>query len=308
MTHINRAILTTLAVTIFFCVNVLAQGPPNSLLTGLTPADCVPPQPGICPPTGWTLVRTQNFETTLGAGESFIQTTAIQSDFAHGTGTKAAMRQYAGGDYQGGWILDGTQVNSREVYWSWYEFLEPQARINIDLFVGRRNLDGVTDLIFDWQPRAGCLYNCVDGDMSIFAEGVTPPDPPNFSIYDGIQNPKQGFWVQYEMHVKANDPGVSNGLMRLYQDGVLLQEAVNLNLNGTVEMAQSSVEVGGVYTSLTFYNDAAHTICSAPTEFGAFDVNYGDWSLPNPCPLQSPPSGFVPIFKRFFDDIIVLKR
>lgn len=303
-----------------FTVTGAQQG---ALLTGCTVSAANTPSCTI--PSGWTLVTTEGFENgSLGTGESLCNGMSIESGVSH-SGSSALVGQYSGGDQQRCWSLSPSQINAREVYVSWYEFNESQGRINIDLWLGARWIYGaggvpITDVDFNWNPGAdpsdggtggagACYTNCSLGQVVIFAEGTG--GLPNFSQYNGKSvNPKWGSWVQYEMHIKMNDPNVSNGTMELYQNGVLIQSKYNANLIGGQEGANANIQIGGVYSSFVYYDDSANTQCSPSTRLGAYTVVYGNWNNQDACPNQAPPNppGVVPIFKRYFDDIIVIKQ
>jgi hypothetical protein len=192
--------------------------------------------------------------------------------------------------------------------------------------IGRVLLGGggrLTDTIFDWQPGAsGCYYNCVYGQLSVFGEGQNGTPYPNFAKYLAANTPGWGAWHQWEAHLKNNTPGsndlsaLTDGLYDLFKDGVLVGH-VATNLNGSLEMAQSDLELGGVYSYYTYWDDANHTTCSPVTRYGVYDQNYGNFNSQNPCPNQSPATsyngvsnkaGYGPVFKRYFDDIIILKK
>jgi hypothetical protein len=79
--------------------------------------------------------------------------------------------------------------------------------------------------------------------------------------------------------------GAANGALQLFINGQLSQQSLNANLNGSVSMANSDVEVGGVITD---FCDAAANVRANP-----FTV----------CPSASPSP-----FNRYFDDIIIMKK
>ena len=279
----------------------------QGLLTGMAPSH-------FSVPAGWTLVTTQDFESgTLPGGQGLCSDghggTAFELGFGHGGSSRAVFRQITSDNTQACWFLNGNAINSRDVYYSWYEYSEAQGRLNVDNELSRRVLyvggNPVTDININWQPGANsCYFNCVLGQTALFAEGTA--GYPNFSNYGGVQNPKWGNWVQYELHVRANDPGLANGEIELFQDGVLIQQNTNKNFSGSLDMSVSNIEIGGVYTEQMHYTDGTYSTCS--NTLTPWTVSFGNFSNGCPCPAECPPSGYVPIFKRYFDDIIVLKR
>jgi hypothetical protein len=81
----------------------------------------------------------------------------------------------------------------------------------------------------------------------------------------------------------------------------------NKNLNNKADMSNMSINIGGVYTKLTWILSNG----SCASEFGGgSDTGPRVYNFSNlcPCPNQCPPNGYVPIFKRYFDDVIVMKK
>jgi hypothetical protein len=80
-------------------------------------------------------------------------------------------------------------------------------------------------------------------------------------------------------------------------------------------MVGQSVEIGGQYTKLVWGKINSSGTCNGtPSDYlgdGRDDCGRArepNWNIPCYYPNECPPSGVVPIFKRYFDDIIVLKR
>ena len=121
-----------------------------------------------------------------------------------------------------------------------------------------------------------------------------------------------GRWQQWEVYWKSNTPGQANGTTRIFLNGTLVSEAANVVLNGNLDMTGAGVWLGGqTYTKIAWY--------SAPPAQGGHcaqnltEVNFDagrDTNFNNPCTCanQCSPNGFVPVFHRYVDDIIVLKK
>ncbi len=123
-----------------------------------------------------------------------------------------------------------------------------------------------------------------------------------------------GKWGQWEIHFKANDPGASNGVYEVFKNGTKVAGMYNLNTNGSLDMTGQSLEIGGVYTKLV-WGKSSNGVCTgaASAYIGDGQDNCGpgrEGNFAQQCYFTSecPSNGFVPIYKRYFDDIIVLKK
>jgi hypothetical protein len=283
----------------------LVVGPSSSLLAGMTPSN-------FNIPAGWTLVMTQDFESgALGTGQYFLDSRAGITSGSSPTGSKALFQLVNTDGANAGIGISGSTINSREIYASWYEYLDAPARLNLQMLESRRVAydsagNTLTDLLINWEDgNAGCLQNCTNGLSSLYAEGRG--SLPNFSIYGGGFSFTTGTKVQIEVHIKANDPGQSNGLMEWFRNGVLIQRATNQNFNATLDMTTADLEIGGYYGALVYFDDAGMTVCTGSQTFGAFTKSNTSWNACQ-CSAQCPPNGQIPAFNRYIDDIIVLKK
>lgn len=274
-------------------------------------------QPSCALPSGWTLVTAQGFESgSLAAGQSFCSLTSIESGSAH-TGTHAAGGRYTGGDQQDCWVLSGNQIDSTTTYVSFWEYDDSSLHTNEEMFLGRRTLSGtsgsfVADIVWDVGApgSGGCLWNCADasGSYMTSVEG-NGAQGPNFALYGPSTTFGLGVWTQWEIYMStgATNAG-TNGEVKVWRDGTLLADQGGKNFVGSYDYSQASLQVGGVYTYLTWWMDSAHTQCPSPPAHSNYTTNYGDWSKADPCPGQAPPGGYGFPFSRYFDDIIVLKQ
>jgi hypothetical protein len=281
----------------------------QSLLSGVHPPDdnCT----GFSIPSGWTCVLTQTFESgALGANQYVLDSRErIASNTPTGSKAMAQLVNIDGSNTGVG--IQGSAINSREVYASWYEYVDAQALLNLQILYSRRVAfdsggNTLTDLLVDIEAGAGgCIENCTKGLSSIYAEGRGAF--PNFSNYGGPTNFIAGTLTQIEVHIKANDPGQSNGLIEWFQNGKLIQRAANQNFNASLDMATADLEIGGYYGALVYFNDAAMTQCTAAQTFGAFAKSNTSWGACQ-CSAQCPPNGHIPAFNRYIDDIIVIRK
>ena len=119
----------------------------------------------------------------------------------------------------------------------------------------------------------------------------------------------KGSWVQWEIHYRPNTSGNADGFARVYKNGTLFTHTENANINSTINMNNAAIQVGGVYTKLLWMKDyPACSICSkAPGDGNDLCRKVrGYQQFGNPYCAPTDPA--LPSFKRFFDDIIVLKK
>jgi hypothetical protein len=309
----------------------------QGLLTGMTASS-------YTTPSGWTLVEAVGFEDgTRGPGAS-SSNMAIECGFAH-SGNCAFRGAYDTGDKTVSWSSQALG-NSRDTYVSFWEYDEPQGRMNADFDIGGVQAFGYTDAMIRFQPGCGgnalsnalgipYAWNAVLERPTLYAEGNG--SNPNFATWgwgneclapnvlsDGSQG--WGNWTQWEIRVKENDPtnpsSPANGEVELYQNGKLVNYISQYqgqcssnpvpcsNLAGNLDIASlyHVAVVGGVYTKYVEYQDSGLTVCEIYPNLPSYGRIMGSFSNPDPCPVQAPPSGYVPTFNRYFDDIIVLKR
>lgn len=284
---------------------------PQSLLSGCTVDANNNPS---CPiPSGWTLAAAQGFESGSVPSSQTVNGASIASGFAH-TGSYAEDGTYAGDGNDVYWMLNPGQVNSREVYVSWWEFDQSQGRMNDEMFLMRPFiLDSSGALlqedIIDWFPgpnrsTSNTGFNALGGQMVMEPQSNTTGLTTVY--YGTVGNIPWGTWTQWEVHFKANDPGQTNGELEVYENGNLFMQQTGMNFNGSVDMTGQGIEIGGVYTKLTWMSGSS---CGSFLGDGLDNgPRVTDFSKPCPCANQCPANGYVPIFQRYFDDIIVLKK
>lgn len=277
---------------------------PQSLLSGCTVNASNQPVCGsnvgsASIPSGWTLVAAQGFESGSVSSSQGVAGT-IENSFAH-TGTHAMTGKYTGGDQQYFWKIVGSAINSLTTYVSWWEYDESQGKLNQDFFMMRRlNPDGRHDAELQFAASS-CLWNCTDENLYF------EPHGGGWSLYKGWTNPGWGVWTQWEVEMTINPTGSSTGSLTAWRNGIQVFSFTGKDIATTyTNWANADLRVGGVYTKLVWYTDSSHTTCA--TGHTSYTVNFSDWTQPDPCPQQAPPNGYVPIFKRYIDDIVVLRK
>jgi hypothetical protein len=262
-------------------------------------------------PSGWSLVRTQGFENGCGSGESCggynggITTTKPHS------GSKSIGGTYNSDQSDVHWELaEGFTGSFTELYVSFYEYIESQALFNDEFFLTRFRKtwsNGDTYQIFmDWYWSPG--FNGTEATLYAVIEGTHANDGRPVGKTSTVP---RGAWVQWEIHWRPNTPGNSDGFIRVYSNGTLYLSNENLNSNNSIDVSDVMVRVGGIYTKLVWMTD--YPTCSQCSSYpgvgtDACTASQGWWgqSFSNPkCNPTDPP---LSSFKRYLDDIIILKR
>jgi hypothetical protein len=294
---------------------IVSATPPGNdgLLSGMTPGN-------YKVPSGWSKVTADDFEGTnpAGTGQGWYDGTQ-DATFSH-SGSKSYRGSYTGDQSTVRWLLGSSKLGTfSEVYLSFYEYIESQALFNDEFFLARfSRSDPFHEVILDWywaRNDAGSpAFNGTKATLYAVPQGV------RFGNVAGkTATVPKGAWVQWEIHYRPNSPGVADGFIRVYKDGTLFTSAANVNLNGTSAMSGvTAIQIAGVYTKLTWAttsppNCPAPISCSSAPGIGT-DLCYtqvykntlGANSFADP--LCSPKDPAIPSFKRFIDDIIVLKK
>jgi hypothetical protein len=311
----------------------------QGLLTGMTPAH-------FSVPAGWTLVQAVDFENGTPGSGATLANMSVVSNFGH-TGTHAVRGSYTQGDSTVAWH-SADLSGSRDTYISFWEYDDSTGTLQTDFDIGWIVVPNQTDAIIRFQPGCGghnranaqdipYTWNALVEQPILYVEGVSRTPYPNFATWgwgteclspNVLSNGSQGWgnWTQWEIRVKENDPAstssAANGEVELYQNGVLVNQisqyqgqcsgnpAPCSNLAGNLNVAAMphNAQVGGVYTKYAEYMDSALSQCATIPNVAQYARILGSFSNPDPCPNQAPTTGYVPIFNRYFDDIIILKK
>jgi len=300
--------------------------PPTRLNIGASPpADTTPPPPvsppgnegllsGMTPsnykiPSGWVLVREQDFEGTKPNGETWGSWNgSVTSTRAH-SGSMAIEGTYANDQADAHWTVNQETVGPyTEVYLSFYEYLDSGARFNDEFFLADFFQSGVNkNVIVDWfwaGDSAGAAYNGTYAQLS----AVNEQGPPDYTQYMGWKEIPRGAWIQWEVHFRpASSSGAKDGFLRVYKNGVLFAQSNGRSFCTDLKSG-SAVQAGGVYTLLSWSTnyptctDAGSKIGSG-TDACTFSMKWSGQSFSSPH-LHPPLSSF----NRYLDDIIVMKR
>lgn len=274
----------------------------DSLLPGMTPKN-------YTIPSGWSVLRTQDFEGTCPAGEWCGRWSGSITTTRPHTGSRSVEGSYPSDQADAGWSLEeGHTGYFSEIYLSFYEFIESQALFNDEFWMAQFvKSNPFQEVIAAW------LWARNDQGRPAF-------NTPNMHLYAVSQGNKteryagvlkavpKAAWVQWEIHYRPNTPANSDGFFRVYKDGTLYTSAENVNLNGTLSMENVAVQAGGLYTKLVWMTDSptCSSCSSAPGEGTDYCSSSKGWFGQS---FSSPICGpSLPSFIRYFDDIILMKK
>lgn len=283
--------------------------PEYPLLTGKTPSN-------YTLPSGWTLVRTQDFETgALGYREALGG--SINTVNPH-TGNYSAESTVKKDDPVLGWSLAQGEITTGEVYISFWQYFQPQAINNEEVMFCnfRKNLSGGQYQTVRWQYLNNLnawdsSFNITHGNLILFCEGNATGSPPSHAYYKkAVWQPfGSGVWRQWEIYFKANTPNVQNGNTRIYMNGRFVTEVKDTAFAGGVDMSGPIVVLGGpTYTKIEWGSKKSGGCAQAKNELDFSLSRPSSFTEPCLCPGQCPPDGYVPVFKIYVDDIIILQR
>jgi hypothetical protein len=279
------------------------------LLTGKTPAD-------YTLPSGWFLVRTQDFESGLGANEFACGTITTSKPY---TGTHSCQSRVWKDDCCAGWKLYQGVITRPEIYVSWYEYMDSHGKMNDEMFLiyfkkSFTNPSSFLGIRWQYLNKLGnwnTAFNLDTGNLILFCEGNAAGATPSHAYYRNAKWQSVGFghWRQWEVYFKPATGGLQNGITRIYLNGILTASVVDSALNGSVDMSGPSIFVGGsTYTKID-WGVTSHGPCAENVNQLNASMNRPDnFKEPCICPGQCPPNGYVPIFNRYLDDIIILER
>ena len=223
----------------------------GALLTGMTPSS-------YTLPTGWEVVRTQNFETgSLPSDEMGFGSITTTSPYS---GNRSLQSSVWKDDCATGWKLIQGVATGDELYISWYEYMEDQGRMNDEMWLMniRKNFTGGYQTErWQWLNDTGDwnkMFNILDGNLAFFCEGTKAIGSPGskFNNPDDIwRSVGFGEWQQWEVYWKNNTPGSYDGLTQIYLNGVKITEIADSTFSGTLDMSGPAITLGGTtYTKI----------------------------------------------------------
>ena len=298
---------------------VTAAPPSVSLLSGCTVSESnsINFGSGGCRsalPSGWTLMTCEGFEggathtTCNGSAVSSVGLgygTSITCSKGH-TGSCSVVSNING---QGaGPSLYFGSGSFGTVYISYWEWKDANALMNDELFVTdlRHVVSGSLqqEIVTDRFNSGG--FNSSQDQLLIEPQG---------NHYGNIYGPTTSFgagaWHQWEVLYHPNTPGNSDGAVQVYLDGITLINKSGVNINGTINMANSGIQIGGNYGKSVWTNNSSRpnaggACTSAPGQgaeagfwlgaFNASPINAGNCA---PAP---------PTFNLNQDDIIIMGK
>ncbi len=273
------------------------------------------------PPTGWKVLVTQDFESGSVPSAQWISG-AISTTSPH-SGSKGLMKTVDGNGSTCAWNT-ALPAGTKEVYISYWEFLDSIGRMNTEMFVGRFWINNpFQEIIMDRFNNFFGQLNSIDGRFVVEPQGVyyhnysQPSD-----AYIGFDSKWHQFEIRYRPNTTTCSAGCNDGIFQMWKDGVTMFDLQNVNLNGSVKMSDSgmNVEAGGDYSLNVWFKSINGTpVTSCPSQPPAAnsadcansmgEANSIECNLPvkfnfNGCRSGGPFP--IPVFNRYIDDIIVL--
>ena len=184
-------------------------GSTTGLLSGSTPAS-------YTVPTGWTLYAKENFESGACASGTWCSGNFVTSQYHNDT---VSTHTHALGCTSGNPNNDCSGLNwnkflpvgTREVYVSFYEWLDTSFRMNDEMFLMRFHWDTgngqptFREAILDYFQNSTGTYNSTDATLLWNIQGQPYYQnklPGNYAGDQTNWNIVTGRWVQHEMYVK----------------------------------------------------------------------------------------------------------
>jgi hypothetical protein len=102
-------------------------------------------------------------------------------------------------------------------------------------------------LIYPWTLILGSFSN-PDGSMALSLSSVPPRDPEFIESIDsrlswGIANLQLNEWYELELEMKANTPGLRDGYVNVWVNGMLLLSRTGMNIRG---LQSTGINVAGI--------------------------------------------------------------
>jgi hypothetical protein len=260
-------------------------------------------------PSGWSLVRKQDFEGTKPTGENWGSWNGSVTTTRPHSGSKSIEGTYANDQADVHWSVSQENVGPyTEIYLSFYDYVDSTARFNDEYWIADFFQAAVNkNVIAAWLwagDSSGMGYNGTYAELSAANE----QGPPDYSTRMGWKQIPSGRWVQWEVHFRpASASRVSDGFIRIYKDGVLFGQSSNKSFCSDLKTG-SSVQAGGIYTLLSWAtNYPTCTIAGSKIGSGtdACMSSMKWWGQSFSSPHLHPP---LSPFKRYIDDVIVLKK
>jgi hypothetical protein len=271
---------------------------------------------GGCPsalPSGWTLITCEGFEggklhtTCDGKPISSLRLafgTSVSCIKGHTGSCSATGLVNAQG---GGPSLYSNNSSFGTVYISYWEWKDSNASMNDELFIAdmRKSVNGTLE-----QRILTERFN-YGGFNSPFATIVIQPQGNHYgNIWGPVVAFGAGTWYQWEVLYHPNTLGKLDGMMQVYLNGTTLINKSGVNLNGTINMLNSAIQIGGNYGKSVWTNNgerpnAGGTCSTKPTGkeagfwIGAFNANPINPGNCSPAP---------PRFNLNQDDVIITAK
>ena len=321
----NLITVCQIAVVITVLSAILGNAYPAGLLTGMTPSS-------YSLPSGWTLKRATDFES--GCNATYENCGIGQSTVGAGSQAHSGVNTVHGiyskdGDQVAVVLYPGTYT---EAYVSYYQYIDSGALFTDEFYIAdwmkRTPSDDLAqELILDYiwcginsPNNTGCKLDIQAGGNAGYSLIGT------YNLQTDIKNMPLGQWIQWEIHYRPNTStgGVPNndGFMRVYMTPSVTvgvhtagvtetwMNVNNFNMNGTQDMNNLYLYLGGTATRLVWSqqdpNVVGSSACVFPAQCGSVSDacrNYTGLPILFASPACGPAQ---PSFNRYIDDVLLM--
>jgi hypothetical protein len=286
---------------------------------------------GGCPssaPAGWTVVKAEGFDSgSLGANEVLPSGCCSFSTTAH-TGSRSLAGNISGDDSNMGIYFDNLLGTYTSLYVSYWDRLDPNAYYPNNDFPF---IKIIPTAALTCGATADIMFNGNSGNTSQTSEPMAlqgEGNPANGASCNGLiayasdvgVSVNAGTWRHIEILVtpstsvapggqvnpvpghcsSSSQAGCGNGNMEVWLNNTLIYTYPNGNLNGTQNMQNAQIELGGFYTDF----------CQPPGG-GACGSIANNQQCGQPwtnCTGSVPGGGGPPGYSRYVDDVIIMKQ
>jgi hypothetical protein len=284
---------------------------------------------------GYSFVFAESFEGQLGPNEVISSGNYIDGTKPH-TGAKSMHGLYTSDGHRVSFFLQtgGHLAPFHELYISYWDYVDPNAMFaNSDYFLidikapsaACNGQDFAYDAQYNIPPNPPSRSSNLQTSMMGVSQGANFVSACQGS-YQWTQSRQitinTGRWEQKEIHFKpstsvstgsdcngGNGGGWAghnchgNGEAELWLNGQLTVENLSANLNGSQDMSQAGLEIGGTISSFR-----SCTTCGGKAPDGRCNP-FSSCTGPGGAACTGPPGTCAPSpYNRYIDDIIVLKK
>lgn len=198
---------------------------------------------------GWNLAGCGGF-INIGKGPAV---SLAQGEIAH-SGSRSLKLTYSQNEETGGADVQFSERNHVftrffDYYSNGFDFAYGMKMHRIRSFNSAGGINNFDIVMVPWGRPTSGFYNFTGtNDMQSISLNYNG-GPVDWTPADANYAFQRARWYCVETEVKLNDPGTSNGHVRLWVDGNLVVQRSNLNIRGNMTAGLNSVMFGGWYSN-----------------------------------------------------------